>query len=156
MKKLVQLLVLFLFAFCSYASAEELCLISIKANGVVTNYSLQAVQKVTFDTESAESPSFVVNRKDGKQDSGSKLLKFGQVKPTSVQDVESSPISVNVYSKNKTIFVEADNECNIYFFNLAGQQLGDCIKASQCECTISLAGTYIVVAGGQQFKIQLQ
>ncbi|MCQ2350497.1 MAG: hypothetical protein MJ003_00805 [Paludibacteraceae bacterium] len=138
------------------AVADELCLISIKANGVETNYAISSVQKITLDTESADSPSFVVNRKDGKEDGGAKLLKFGQAEPTSVQDVEAANVNVNVYTQGKTIFVEADEECNITFWNMAGQQLGDCVRASKCECTISLAGTYLVVAGGQQFKIQVQ
>lgn len=138
------------------AVAEELCLISIKANGVETNYAISSVQKITLDTESTESPSFVVNRKDGKEDGGAKLLKFGQAEPTSAQDVEAANVNVNVYTQGKTIFVEADEECNITFWNMSGQQLGDCVRASHCECTISLAGTYMVVAGGQQFKIQVQ
>ena len=139
------------------AVADELCLISIKANGVETNYAVSNVQKITLDTESADSPSFVINRKDGKEDGGAKLLKFGQVIPTSAPEVDAATnINVNVYSKGKTIFVEADEECNITFWNMAGQQLGDCVRASKCECTISLAGTYLVVAGGQQFKIQVQ
>ncbi len=138
------------------AVADELCLISIKANGVETNYAVSNVQKITLDTESADSPSFVINRKDGKEDSGSKLLKFGQAEPTSAPDVDAANVNVNVYTQGKTIFVEADEECNITFWNMAGQQLGDCVRASKCECTISLAGTYLVVAGGQQFKIQVQ
>ncbi|MCQ2360201.1 MAG: hypothetical protein MJ009_01805 [Paludibacteraceae bacterium] len=138
------------------AVADELCLISIKANGVETNYAVSNVQKITLDTESADSPSFVINRKDGKLDGGSKLLKFGQAEPTSAPDVDAANVSVNVYTQGKTIFVEADEECNITFWNMAGQQLGDCVRASHCECTISLAGTYMVVAGGQRFKIQVQ
>ncbi|MCQ2361399.1 MAG: hypothetical protein MJ009_08015 [Paludibacteraceae bacterium] len=138
------------------AVADELCLISIKANGVETNYAISSVQKITLDTESTEAPSFVVNRKDGKEDGGAKLLKFGQAEPTSAPDVEAANVNVNVYTQGKTIFVDAEEECNITFWNMAGQQLGDCVRTSHCECTISLAGTYMVVAGGQRFKIQVQ
>lgn len=139
------------------AVADELCLISIKANGVETNYAVSNVQKITLDTESADSPSFVINRKDGKLDGGAKLLKFEQAIPTSASESDATlDVKVNVYSQGKTIFVDAEEECNITFWNMAGQQLGDCVRASHCECTISLAGTYMVVAGGQRFKIQVQ
>lgn len=154
MKKLL-LSIVVLVAATLCLQAEEMCLISIKANGVETKYAIYDVQTVTIDKKSA-TPNFVVNRKDGKQDGGAKLIMFGQDVPTFVQDDEASPMNVNVYSQGKTIFVDAEEECDIYFFNLVGQQLGNCVKASHCECTISLAGTYLVVAGGQQFKIQLQ
>lgn len=155
MKKLL-LSITILFAVSLTLQAEEMCLITIKANGVETNYQISAVQTVTIDKEAA-TPNFVVNRKDGESDGGARLLKFGQGIPTSApEDAQGTPVKVNVYSQGKTIFVDAEKECNILFFNLAGQQLGDCVKASHCECTISLPGSYIVLAGGQQFKILVQ
>lgn len=138
------------------AEAGELCLISIKANGVETNYAISNVQKITFDTQFADAPNFVINLMDGKQCGDSKLIKFGQSEFTPAQDVEAVQVNVNVYTQGKTIFVDAEEVCNIVFFNLAGQQLGDCVRASHCECTISLAGTYMVVVGEQRFKIQVQ
>jgi len=155
MKKLL-LCITALFAVCLTIQAEELCLITIKANGVETSYQISAVKTVTIDKKAA-TPTLVVNRKDGAADGGARMLKFGQEIPTSApEDAQGTPVKVNVYSQGKTIFVDAEEECNILFFNLAGQQLGDCVKASKCECTISLPGSYIVVAGGQQFKILVQ
>lgn len=156
MRKSIILIISILLSFSSVLMAEELCLISVKANGVETNYAISTVQNITIDTQSAEAPSFVINSKDGKHDGGAKLIKFGEFIPTNAQESEVAPIKVNVYSKEHTIYVESEEDCNIYFFNLAGQQLGDCVKASYCECTISLSGSYIVIAGGQQFKIQVQ
>lgn len=156
MRKKFILIALTAISVCYNVDADELCLICIKANGKEINYAVSVVQNVTIDKWS-ENPKFVVNFKDGSSDDDGQTIRFGQMIPTSSpKDAITSDNDVNVYSKNHTIYVEASKESLIKFLDISGQQLGDCVNASKCECLISLSGSYIVVVDGQQFKINVQ
>ncbi len=58
-----------------------------------------------------------------------------------------------IYTIGKTIVVECAAESNITFHSIAGQQLGETVKATKCECQVSIPGVYNVTVGDYKQKI---
>ncbi len=67
-----------------------------------------------------------------------------------VQITQDAP---KIYTIGKTIVVECATESDITFHSMAGQQLGETVRATKCECQVSIPGVYNVTVGDYKQKV---
>lgn len=152
MRKKLLLFCFFFVPVCAFA--VETNLIAITADGETSYYQMDAVRNIVIDDSGeGENVLFALNLKSGESISDVKEFSFGV--PTGVEESESEGIGVDakVFTKEKTIYVECEKECEISFYNFSGQLLGKSVVAKECECVVTLTGLYLVRAGGKDFKI---
>ena len=60
---------------------------------------------------------------------------------------------VQVYSRNRTMVVEAPAESEILFYDAIGRTLGKAVRATHAECEVQLSGVYLVRVDGRLYKL---
>ena len=66
---------------------------------------------------------------------------------------EQPSAGVQVYSRNRTLVVDAPSECDVLFYDTLGRALGSSVKTRHAECTVQLQGVYLVRVNEVQYKL---
>lgn len=144
--------------FSQLTLAEEI-LITITANGVRTEYKLSTLGKIVLDDKYSEDPLFNVHLKGKQTLTKIRAVEITQASiPTDIQDIKLSESQETpiIYTNDKTIIVLCNNESDISFYSILGQQLGETVRATRCECQVSIPGAYNVIVGDYKQKIMVE
>ena len=60
---------------------------------------------------------------------------------------------VQVYSRNRTMVVNAPYECEVLFFDSIGRTFGQAVKTRHAECEVQLPGVYMVRVNDATYKL---
>jgi len=109
-----------------------------------TLYGLESGKQYQYEMKAYDSKEKVLEEESGSFKTGDPILA-----------VDPNPVSVNIYTRGKTIIVDCLSISDIIFFDTLGRQVGGNIKTEHCEFTVTLGGVYIVNIDGKSTKIKV-
>ena len=73
--------------------------------------------------------------------------------PTTVSDALEEYVPVQVYTRNRTLVVDAPAESDVLFFDTVGRTMGNTLWTTHAECSVQLPGVYMVRVNRRSYKL---